>query len=90
SYNLSGNGFYTQIDTTALGVPGLKSTTGVNLKAKLDYRPTAADSAQVTFTRTDKRLTPQGNLSAINLVNLGYKRSVTSSLSASATISDLF
>jgi outer membrane receptor protein involved in Fe transport len=90
SYNLSGNAFYTQIDATALGVPGLKSTTGVNAKAKLDYRPTAADSAQISFTRTDKRLTPQGSISAINVVNLGYKHALTAALSAVATVSDLF
>jgi outer membrane receptor protein involved in Fe transport len=90
SYNLSGNAFYTQIDATALGTPGLKSTTGLNLKAKLDYRPTADDSAQIIFTRTDKRLTPQGSVSAINIVNLGYKHTLTPALSAVATISDLF
>ena len=90
SYSLSGNAFYSQIDATALGYPGLKSTTGVNVKAKLDYRPTVADSAQITFTRTDKRLTPQGSISAINIVNLGYKHALSSTLSAVATISDLF
>jgi len=90
SYNLSGDAFYTQIDATALGTPGLKSTTGLNVKAKLDYRPTAADSAQIIFTRTDKRLTPQGSVSAINIVNLGYKHTLTSRLSAAVTISDLF
>jgi outer membrane receptor protein involved in Fe transport len=90
SYNLSGNAFYTQIDATALGAPGLKSTTGLNVKAKLDYRPTAADSAQIIFTRTDKRLTPQGSVSAINIVNLGYKHTLTPTLAAVATISDLF
>jgi outer membrane receptor protein involved in Fe transport len=90
AYNVSGNAFYAQIDATALGTPGLKSTTGINLKAKLDYHPTAADSAQIIFTRTDKRLTPQGSVSAINIVNLGYKRTVARHLSLVATISDLF
>ena len=90
SCSLSGNAFYTQIDATALGTPGLQSTTGVNLKAKIDYRPTAANSAQITFTRTDKRLTPQGSVSAINILNLGYKHTLTPALSAVATISDLF
>lgn len=90
SYSLSGNAFYTQIDATALGFTGLKSTTGVNAKVKLDYHPSASDSAQLTFTRTDKRLTPQGSVSAINLVNLGYKHAFTSALSAVATVSDLF
>ncbi len=90
SYSLSGNAFYTQIDASALGFAGLKSTTGVNAKAKLDYRPTADDSAQLTFTRTDKRLTPQGNVAAINIVNLGYKHGFSSALSGVATVSDLF
>ena len=48
------------------------------------------DSAQITFTRTDRRLTPQGSLSAINIVNLGYKHALTPDLLAVATISDLF
>lgn len=90
SYSLSGNAFYTQIDATALGIAGLRSTTGVNAKAKLDYRPTAADSAQIAFTRTDKRLTPQGSISAINIVNVGYKHSLSAALAAVATVSDLF
>jgi hypothetical protein len=87
---VSGNAFYTQIDATALGAPGLESTTGVNTKAKLDYRPTVADSAQIIFTRTDKRLTPQGFVSAINIVNLGYKHTFSPKLSAVMTVTDLF
>jgi outer membrane receptor protein involved in Fe transport len=89
-YSVSGNAFYSQIDATQLGYPGLKSTTGLNLKAKLDYHPSAADSAQVIFTRTDKHLTPQGSVSAVNLVNLGYKHTLTPALAAVATVSDLF
>jgi outer membrane receptor protein involved in Fe transport len=90
AYSVSGNLFYSQIDATALGVGGLKSTTGVNAKLKLDYRPTSADSVQLTVTRTDKRLTPQGFLSAINIVNVGYKRQVKPGLTAIATLSDIF
>jgi outer membrane receptor protein involved in Fe transport len=90
AYSLSGNLFYSQIDATALGVPGLKSTTGVNAKLKLDYRPTSDDSAQLIVTRTDKRLTPQGYVSAINIVNVGYKRQVKPELTGVVTVSDLF
>ena len=89
-YSLSGNLFYNQIDATALGVPGLKSTTGVNGKLKLDYHPTPADSAQLIVTRSDKRLTPQGYVSAINILNLGYKRNVRADLTAIVTVSDVF
>jgi outer membrane receptor protein involved in Fe transport len=90
AYSLSGNLFYSQIDATALGAPGLKSTTGVNAKLKLDYRPTPKDSAQVAVTRTDKRLTPQGYVSAINVVNVGYKRQIKQDLTGVVTLSDAF
>ena len=90
SYSVSGNLFYSQIDATALGVSGLQSTTGLNAKLKLDYRPAASDSAQITITRTDKRLTPQGDVGAINIVNLGYRRQLRPELTAVATVSDLF
>ena len=68
----------------------MQSTTGLNAKVKLDYRPTDSNSAQITLTRTDKRLTPQGYVSAINLVNLGYKYQLKSDLTALATVTDLF
>lgn len=90
AYSLSGNLFRSQIDATALGISGLQSTTGVNAKVKLDYRPTTNDSAQITLTRSDKRLTPQGFVSAVNLVNLGYKRQVRPDLTALMTVTDLF
>jgi outer membrane receptor for ferrienterochelin and colicin len=90
AYSLSGNLFYSQIDATAVGVPGLKSTTGVNAKLKLDYRPTSADSVQLIGTRTDKRLTPQGYVSAINIVNVGYKRQMKPDLTGIVTVSDVF
>ncbi len=90
TYSVSADAFYAQIDASALGISGLRETTGVNAKVKLSYEPTVADSAQIAVTRTDKRLTPQGNISAINVVNLGYKRTLTPKLSMVATISDLF
>ncbi len=84
------NFFYSQIDATALGISGLQSTTGLNAKAKLDYRPTDAHSLQIALTRTDKRLTPQGYVSAIDLVNLGYKCQLKADLTSVVTVTDLF
>lgn len=63
-YGVSGNLFYSQIDTSALGTPGLRSTIGLNGKVKLDYRPVAGVSAQIVVSRTDKVLTSQGAMSA--------------------------
>jgi hypothetical protein len=84
----SGNAFRTQIDATALGFPGLQSTSGINLKAKFDIHPGKADLAQIHVTRTDRRLTPQGSISPITVVNLGYRRKISPSLSLVATVSD--
>jgi outer membrane receptor protein involved in Fe transport len=90
AYNVSGQAFWAQIDARALGAPGLKSTAGVNLKGALDWRPTPADDAQVTVSRQDKRLTPQGSIDAITIVNLGYRRQIRPDLAFVATVSDLF
>jgi outer membrane receptor protein involved in Fe transport len=95
SYSLSGDLFAAEIDATALGAAGggaggLKSTTGLNLKSSLTWRPTRDDTAQISFTRQDKRLTPQGFVTAINLVNVGYKRQLRPNLSMVATVTDLF
>jgi outer membrane receptor for ferrienterochelin and colicin len=89
AFGISGNLFHNQLDATALGIAGLQSTTGLNAKAKVDYRPTNVDSAQMTITRSDKRLTPQGCVSAINIVNLGYKRQLIPDLTAVLTVTDL-
>jgi outer membrane receptor protein involved in Fe transport len=90
SYTLDGTLFYTQIDARLLGATGLRSTTGLDLKASLEYRPTPADTLQLSFSRQDRRLTPQGSVSAIDLVNLGYKHAIRPNLSLVATLSDAF
>ena len=90
SYSISSNLFYSQIDATALGASGLRSTTGINAKIKLDYRPTTSDAIQTTINRTDKRLTPQGYVDAINIVNLGYRRQLRRDLTGVITVSNVF
>lgn len=90
SYRLNGNVFYTEIDATALGGSGLRSTTGINVKASLDYRPTLTDTVQISFSRVDKRLTPQGYIDPINVVNFGYKHQVQPNLALVTTLSDAF
>ena len=89
SYTLSGDLFWSQIDASALGAGGgLRATEGFDVKASLDWKPTAADAFQASFSRTDRRLTAQGSLAAINLVNLGYRRRLGRGLSTLITLSD--
>jgi len=88
SYSVSGQAFVSQIDARLLGAAGLRSTRGVNLKASLDWKPTATDTWQVSFSRADRRLTPQGYVDAIDLVNLGVEHKLRPNLSLIATVSD--
>ena len=90
NYSVSSNLFYRQIDASALGNYGLKSTTGLDAKLKFDFHPTTKDAAQVTVTRTARVLTPQGYVDAINLVNLGFDHLLMPHLHAIATVSDVF
>ncbi len=90
SYKLGGNLFHTQIDATALGATGLKSSTGLNLKLSLDFNASSLDAVQASFSRADKHLTPQGHVAAIQLVNLGYRHKLDDRLSFFATVADLF
>lgn len=89
AYSLSANLFHSQIDTTALGVNGLQSTGGLNAKLKLDYHLSADNTVQLSGTRSDKRLTPQGYVSAINLVNIGFKYQLWPTLNFVATVTDV-
>lgn len=94
SYSLTANVYYSQIDALALGATTsggnpLSSFIGVNVKASADWKPTASDALQISFSRSDKRLTPQGYVSAINLMNLGFKHQITPSLSAVITVTDV-
>ena len=90
SFKLNGNLFTNEIDATPIGGVGLRSSTGLNLKASLDYRPTKLDAAQVSFSRSDRRLTAQGSVGPVNILNLGYRRQMTPSLALVTTCSDAF
>jgi len=90
SYSLSGDAFYAQIDASALGLTGLQSTVGVNLKGSLDFKLSSVDTAQMSVTRQDRRLTPQGFIGAINQVNFGYKRQLRPDLAFVVTLTDAF
>jgi len=88
-YALSGNLYYSQIDGTPLGIPGLRSTAGLNAKFSLDYRK-GRDAAQLSLSRSDRRLTPQGEIGALNQVNVGWRHPLGGTLVAVATVADLF
>jgi hypothetical protein len=62
----------------------------LNARDKLDDHPTFAATAQLTVTRSGRRLTPQGYVSAIHIVNPGFRHQVQSGLTAIMTVPDGF
>ena len=89
SFSLSGNAFHTEIDARQLGASGLASTAGVNFKAEGDYRITAADFFQTTFSHTAERLTAQGTLGSVDVLNVGFKHQIDAGTFLVASVSDL-
>lgn len=90
TYNVSGTLAYSQIGTATLEASALRSTLALNAKASLEWRPSAQDTLQAAFSRTGRRLTPQGEIGAIGLVNFGYRREMSRRFTLVATLSDAF
>jgi len=89
-YSMSGKAYWLQFDARALGATGLASAEGLDLKASLDWKPTPANTLQASFSRTGERLTVDGRLGAVDLVNFGYRRQIRKDLALVATLSDAF
>jgi outer membrane receptor protein involved in Fe transport len=89
SYSASGNLFYNQVPPESLASTGTRTTTGLNGKLKLTYRPVAADSLQLSYVRRDKSLTSQGYVAATNIVNAGLQHQFHHDWAMVATLSDI-
>lgn len=90
SFSVSADAFRGEVQSIALGDPALRSSTGLNAKLKLSYRPTPFDSSQLTISHVDGRVTAQGYERAMTVVNLGYRRQLRPKLYALATVSNVF
>ncbi|GJJ04266.1 TonB-dependent receptor [Duganella rhizosphaerae] len=89
-FNVSGNAFYNQINTQALGTGGNRSSLGFNGKGTLDYQAGARDRVQLGANYRGKRLTPQGYVMPVGVINAGYRHQIDEVLTLVATVSDLF
>lgn len=90
NYNLSANIAYNQIDAANLALAAKRSAIGYTGKASVDYALTPQDFFQVSGSYSGKRLTAQGHRLPFGSVNFGYRRKLTSDLSAVFTVADLF
>lgn len=88
-YSISANAFSLQIDARTLGAAGLQSTQGINFKAEVNYRFSADDYFQTTFSRVAGRLTPQGSLGPVDVLNVGFKHKIDQDITLVASVADL-
>ena len=89
SYNISGNAFWNEIQSTIPGVVGARDMTTLSGRASLSWQATPKDFLQLNGFTSGKRLTPQGYREPISLLNLGYRRKVSDKLNLVVTANDV-
>ena len=89
SYNVSGNGYWNEIQSTAVGAVGTRSMTTLSGRASLSWQATPKDFFQLNGFTSGKRLAPQGYRRPLSLLNLGYRRKVTDKLNVVVTANDV-
>lgn len=89
SYNVSGNAYWNEIQSTTPGLVGTREMTTLSGRASLSWQATPKDFFQLNGFTSGKRLTPQGYNEPISLLNLGYRRKVTDKLNFVVTANDV-
>lgn len=89
-YNASVNVARQEID--ASNIPGGVNSSGevVSGRLNLNWQPTTPDFLQVSTVWNGEQLLAQGVRDASTIVNLGYRRKLSESLSLQVTVRDLF
>ncbi|MDQ8029326.1 MAG: outer membrane beta-barrel family protein [Brevundimonas sp.] len=88
-YNASVNLFRQEIDASNL-VGGVSSEGEVvSGRVSLNWQPTAEDFVQLSGIWTGEQLLAQGTRESAQLINLGYRRKLTETLSLQLTVRDL-
>jgi len=90
SYNVSANAVWTEIEPQPLGSPDTRSALTAFGRASLNWQATPKDLVQLNGFMNGKRLTPQGYISPMGAVNLGYRHKLNDKVSLIFTAQDLF
>jgi outer membrane receptor protein involved in Fe transport len=96
SYNVSTNLYWNEIDATGqgldqlIGFAGRRSAFAAGGRGSLTWQATPKDTFQLSAQLNAKRLTPQGYNDPNFLTFLGYRHKFSDSLSAVATVQDVF
>jgi outer membrane receptor protein involved in Fe transport len=87
--NLTGTGFYNQIDIGASGFGSDRSAWSTSGRASLDWQTSPNDLVQVNALANGKRITPQGFTEPTYTVNLGYRRKLNERWFVTVTANDI-
>ncbi len=89
-YNASVNAFRQEIDAAGISGGGDREATLASGRASLSWQATPKDFVQLTGFWQGESLLAQGRREAGGMVNIGYRRKLTDSLSFNFTGRDLF
>ncbi|MBS0296219.1 MAG: TonB-dependent receptor [Proteobacteria bacterium] len=92
SYNVSSNLYWNEIDPTglpsSLGANEKREAASIGGRGNLTWQATPNDTAQLNASIIGKRLTPQGYISPMPIVNIGYRHKFNDQLSLFVTAQD--
>ncbi len=88
--NLTGTGFYNQIDSGSSGVGSDRAAWSVSGRASFDWQVSPVDLFQLNAVANGKRITPQGFTDPTYTVNLGYRRKLNERWFVTVTANDIF
>ena len=89
SYNVSGNAYWNEIQSTIPGAIGSRDMTTLSGRASLSWQATPKDFFQLNGFTSGKRLAPQGYREPLQMLNLGYRRKVNDKLNLVVTANDV-
>lgn len=89
SYQVSGDGFWNEIDASRLGFADKRSGWMLSARGALTYQMTPKDQFQLVGTLTGKRLTPQGYHQPLGLMFAGYRHQFNKDWALSVSARDL-
>jgi outer membrane receptor protein involved in Fe transport len=89
-YNLSLDGYWTQISAANLGIARTRSAVTGFGRGSLSYQLTPKDFVQLDLFSNGKRLLPQGYVAPNWSANIGYRHTITSKASWMLVIDDPF
>ncbi|MGA0606269.1 TonB-dependent receptor domain-containing protein [Phenylobacterium sp. VNQ135] len=88
TYNLSANAYWNEIDASRLG-EGKRDGYTLSGRGNINWQVTPKDFVQFNGFINGRRLTAQGHMDGISMLNIGYRRKLNDQLSWTLTAQDV-